>query len=344
VIRDGIPTIKTLTTYAWISDDGHRFGVMREVAEHGGLSIVHAEDDDIANWLTAKYLREGKTHGAYIVETRGPLVEEAAVRRCLLLAERTGSPLYVFHIAAGNAAVAVGEARAKGLPMYGETLIAYLSFTADKLWDDENKGLLWNNYPVIKYQEDQDVLWDAVADDRLQVVSSDHFATSVADRFEKMGTTIDSLQAGQASVEMRVPVLFHRGVQEGRITLNRFVELISTNPAKIMGLYPRKGVLAVGSDADIVVIDPARTWTVRWQDHHMSSDYNCWEGWELKGKVTTTILRGAVLVENEQWMGSNTGGQFLPRKLLPEIASRTPDLSATFASAEGPVAAAPSSR
>lgn len=344
VIRGGIPTIKTLTTYAWISDDGHRLGVMSEVAEHGGLSIVHAEDDDIANWLTAKYLREGKTHGAYIVETRGPLVEEAAVRRCMLLAERTGSPLYVFHIAAGSAAVAVGEGRAKGLPMYGETLITYLSFTAEKLWDDENKGLLWNNYPVIKHQEDQNVLWDAVADDRLQVVSSDHFATSVADRFEKMGTTIDSLQAGQASVEMRVPVLFHRGVQEGRISLNRFVELVSTNPAKIMGLYPRKGVLAVGSDADIVVIDPSRTWTVRWQDHHMSSDYNCWDGWELKGKVTTTILRGSVLIENEQWMGSKTGGQYLSRKLLPEIASRTPDLSATFASAEAPVAAAPSSQ
>jgi dihydropyrimidinase len=344
VIRGGMPTIKTLTTYAWISDDGYRFGVMSEVAKHGGLSIVHAEDDDIAKWLTAKYLRDGKTHGAYIVETRGPLVEEAAVRRAMLLAERTGSPLYVFHIAAASAAVAVGEGRAKGLPMYGETLIAYLSFTADKLWDDENKGLLWNNYPVIKHQGDQDVLWEAVADDRLQVVSSDHFATSVADRYEKMGTTIDSLQAGQASVEMRVPVLFHRGVQEGRISLNRFVELVSTNPAKIMGLYPGKGVLAVGSDADIVVIDAARTWTVRWQDHHMSPDYNCWEGWELKGKVTTTILRGSVLVENGEWVGSKTGGRYLPRKLLPEVVSGTPDLSATFASREAPVAAIPSGR
>ena len=344
VIREGIPTIKTLTTYAWISDDGHRFAIMREVAEHGGLSIVHAEDDDIANWLTAKYLREGKTHGAYIAETRGPIVEEAAVRRCILLAERTGSPLYVFHIAAGNAARAVAEGRGKGLPLYGETLIAYLSFTADKLWDDENKGLLWNNYPVIKHQEDQDVLWDAVADDRLQVVSSDHFATSVADRYEKMGTTIDSLQAGQASVEMRVPVLFHRGVQEGRISLNRFVELVSTNPAKIMGLYPRKGALAAGSDADIVVIDPARTWTVRWQDHHMSPDYNCWEGWELKGKVTTTILRGSVLVENGEWAGSKTGGRYLSRTLLPEVVGGSPDLTSTFASRDAPAAAIPSGR
>ncbi|MCI0635700.1 MAG: amidohydrolase family protein, partial [Actinobacteria bacterium] len=344
VIRDGIPTIKTLTTYGWMSDDGHRLGIMSEVAEHGGLSVVHAEDDAIARWLTAKYLREGKTHGAYIVETRGPLVEEAAVRRCMLLAEHTGSPLYVLHVAAGSAAAAIGEGRARGLPVYGETIIAYLSFTAEALWDDENRGLLWNNYPVIKYQEDQDLLWEAVAEDRLQVVSSDHFTTTVADRYEKMGSTVDSLQAGQAAVEMRVPVLYHRAVQEGRISLNRFVELVSTNPAKIMGLYPRKGIIAVGSDADIVVIDPARTWTVRWQDHHMSADYNCWEGWELKGKVTTSILRGSVLVENEEWVGSKTGGRFLSRTLLPQVVGRAPDLSATFASAQASVAAGSRSR
>jgi dihydropyrimidinase len=330
VIRAGIPTIKTLTTYGWMSDDGHRFGVMSEVAEHGGLSIVHAEDDDIANWLTKKYLREGKTHGAYIAETRGSLVEEAATRRALLLAERSGSPLYVFHIAAGDAALALGEGRAKGLPFYGETIAAYISFTADKLWDDENRGLLWNNYPVIKQQADQDVLWESIATDRIQVVSSDHFGTTAADRYEHMGTTVDSLQAGQASVEMRVPVLFHRGVQEGRITVNRFVELISTNPAKIMGLYPRKGALAPGSDADIVVIDPRKTWTVHHEDHHMIADYNCWEGWELRGKVVTTILRGSVLLENEQWVGPKSSGAFLERTLLPEITSNPRTLDATF--------------
>jgi dihydropyrimidinase len=341
VIRAGIPTIKTLTTYGWMSDDGHRFGVMSEVAEHGGLSIVHAEDDDLANWLTKKYLREGKTHGAYIAETRGPLVEEAAVRRAMLLAERSGSPLYVFHIAAGSAATALGEGRAKGLPFYGETIAAYLSFTADKLWDDEVRGLLWNNYPVIKSQDDQDVLWQAVVDDTIQVVSSDHFATTAADRYEKMGSTIDALQAGQASVEMRVPVIYHLGVHEGRIGVERFVELVSTNPAKIMGLYPRKGILAAGSDADIVVIDPAKSWTVRWQDHHMVSDYNCWEGWELGGRVTTTILRGAVLVEDGSWVGPKDAGCFLERSLLPDVVGPQPDLSVTRESGRAVAETAP---
>lgn len=339
VIRAGIPTIKTMMTYGWMSDDGHRWGVMNEVAEHGGLSVVHAEDDAIAEWLTKKYLREGKTHGAYISETRGPLVEEAAIRRAMLLAERSGSPLYVLHMAAGNGVEALAEGRSKGLPFYGETLTPYLSFTAEKLWDDENRGLLWNNYPTIKFQEDQDLLWQAIADNRLQVVSSDHFLITADDRFNKMGVTVDSLQAGQAGVELRIPVLFSMGVQEGRISVNRFVELISTNPAKIMGLYPRKGQVAVGSDADIAILDPDRSWTVHHGDLHMSPGYSCWEGWELKGKVKTTILRGQVLVEDEEWVGPKRSGQFVPRTLLPEIAGSSPDFSATYSGAAQTAAA-----
>lgn len=334
VIRGGIPTIKTLTTYSWASDDGHRFGVMTEVAEHGGLSIVHAEDDALANWLTKKYLRDGKTHGGYVGETRGALVEELAIRRAMLLAERTGSPLYVFHMAAGTGVEALAEARAKGLPFYGETLLIYLTWTSQKLFDDENRGLLWGNFPTIKTQADQDVLWRAIADNRLQVVSSDHYGLKAATRYEHMGTTVDRPQGGQNAVEMRLPVMFHLA-QEGRIGLQRFVELVSTNPAKIMGLYPRKGQLAVGADADIVVIDPNRRWTVRAAEHHMGGDYNCWEGWELQGKVTHTILRGSLLVEDERWVGSKTGGRFLPRTLLPEIVGGRPDFAATFASAAG---------
>jgi len=333
VIRSGIPTIKTLTTYAWMSDDGHRYGVMSEVAEHGGLSIVHAEDDALANWLTQKYIREGKTHGGYISETRGSLVEELAITRALLLAERTGSPLYIFHMAAGAGVHALAAARARGLPMYGETLIVYLSHTAEKLFDDENRGLLVSNFPTIKFQEDQDVLWAAIADNRVQVVSSDHYGLTAATRYAYMGTTVDKPQGGQNAVEMRFPVLYHRGVVEGRIGLTRFVELVSTNPAKIMGLYPRKGVLAPGSDADIVILDPNRTWTVRADEHHMGGDFNAWEGWELKGKVLTTILRGTPLVENEQWVGSRTGGQYLPRTLMPEIAGGSPQFATTFESA-----------
>jgi dihydropyrimidinase len=308
-----------------MSDDGHRYGVMSEVAAHGGLSIVHAEDDALANWLTRKYVREGKTHGGYIAETRGPLVEELAIRRCLLLAERTGSPVYVFHMAAAAGVHALAEYRARGLPAFGETLIVYLSYTAEKLFDDANRGLLVSNFPTIKSQADQDELWRALADDRLQVVSSDHYGLDADVRYRHMGTSVETPQGGQNAVEMRVPVLFHRGVHEGRISLQRFVELISTNPAKLMGLYPRKGAIQVGSDADIAIIDSDRTWTVRAAEHHMGGDYNAWEDWELRGKITTTILRGTPLIENERWVGPRTEGRYQPRALGPDIlAQRSP--------------------
>ena len=321
VIQEGIPTIKTFMTYGWMVDDGYRWGIMQAVAAAGGMSVVHAEDDAIATWLTKKYLRQGKTHGAYIVETRNALVEEAAIRRAMLLAERAGSPLYVLHMAAGSGVLALAEARSRGLPFYGETITPYLSFTADALWDDQRQGLLWNNYPTPKYQQDQDLLWQALADGRLQTVGSDHFATSVADHYDKMGTTVDRMQAGHANIELRLPVTFHLGVQQGRMSLNRFVEVVASEPAKIMGLYPQKGTLAVGSDADIVVLDPNRTWTVHHQDLHMSADYSCWDGWQLHGKVVTTILRGAVLVHDGRFVGSKVGGRFLPRTLPKEVAS-----------------------
>jgi dihydropyrimidinase len=332
-IAGGIPSIKTFTTYGWMVDDGHRFGVMCEVARHGGISVVHAEDDAIANWLTKKYVRDGKTHGGYISETRGPLVEEAAIRRAMLLAEHAGSALYVLHMAAGAGVHALAEARARQLPFFGETLAGYLSFTSERLWDDEARGLLWNSFPTLKSEEDREVLWAALADDRIQLASSDHCAFSSTDRYQRMGTTIESLQAGQAAVELRLPVLYHLGVAGGRLTLERFVGVTSTNAAKIMGLYPRKGEVSVGSDADLVVLDPEQRWTVDHTQLHMSTDYSCWDGWELQGKVVTTILRGSVLVRDGNYVGSRTGGRFLPRTLDDSLITTPANLAFTRAAA-----------
>jgi dihydropyrimidinase len=321
VIEGGIPTIKTSSACPpWTSDDGHRLGVMMEVERHGGLHILHAEDQAIIDWLTAKYVREGKLHGAYTAETRGPIVEEAAIRRAILLSERTGCPLYVLHVGAGTGAQAIREARARNARVFGETLLCYLSFTSDDLWDDSKDGLLWNNWPAVKGHEDRAVLWRAIEDNTLQVVSSDHYVVKREDRYRGMGTTVEGGgQAGQAAVEMRLPVLFHVGVNSGRLSVERFVDLVATNPARLMGLHPRKGVLEAGSDADIVIFDPNRSWTVRQTEHHMSADYNCWEGWELRGKVRTTILRGSPLVVDERWVGSKEGGRYLERSVDNEL-------------------------
>lgn len=351
VIRNGIPTIKTMMTYGYQSDDGQRFGAMEEVAKQGGMSVVHAEDDAIANWLTAKYIREGKVHGAYISETRGSIVEEAAVRRALFLAESTGSPLYVLHMASGKAIEVVAEAQARGVPVYAETLTTYLSFSQDDLWDESpvvedgktylGRGMLYNNYPTIKTKMDRDMLWTALADGRVSTVGTDHSASLIKDRFELMGATLDTfVQAGQSSTELRVPLLYHQGVAGGQITVNRWVEAACTNPAKLMGLWPRKGELMVGSDADIVVFDPAKTWTVHWEDLHMRAQYSLWDGLEMNGRVRDTVLRGTMLVENDEWVGSKTSGKFLERKLMPDLIRPNPNYSLLFSQSAASTSAA----
>lgn len=338
VIASGIPTVKTMMTYGWMSDDGQRFGAMSEVARHGGMSVVHAEDDAIAKWLTAKYVREGKRDGAYISEVRGSLVEEAAIRRALFLAERAGSPLYVLHMAAEAGIDALAEARSRGLPAYGETLSAFLSFTQEDLWSDSPievdgvtypRGALYNNYPTPKQPSDRDACWRAIADDRLQVVSTDHCLISVQDRFQKMGSTVDNMQAGQAAIELRVPLLYTLGVAAGRIDRTRWVRLISTNPAKLMGLWPSKGELTVGADADVVIFDPEATWTVHWEALHMSATYSCWDGFEMTGRVRDTLLRGQLLMDHGNYVGPRTAGRFVERKLLDEAIQPAPGTALT---------------
>ena len=215
----------------------------------------------------------------------------------MFLAERSGSPLYVLHMAAGSGVESLAEGRTKGLPFYGETLSAYLSWTQEDIWDDSPievngttynaRGRLYNNYPTPKFPADRETCWNALVDGRLQVVATDHALVSLKDRFETMSTTIDNMQAGQAAVELRIPLLYDQGVNQGRFSVNRWVELISTNPAKIMGMWPQKGQIAEGSDADVVVFDPSKSWTVRWEDLHMSTEYNLWDGWELTGKCAT---------------------------------------------------------
>jgi dihydropyrimidinase len=167
----------------------------------------------------------------------------------------------------------------------------------------------------------------------LQVVSSDHFLIKAVDRNSKMGVTIEDLQCGQAGVELRLPVLYTLGVACGRLSLERFVDLVATNPAKLMGLYPRKGALRVGADADVCVLDQEARWQVTLPELHMDSDYNCWEGWELAARVRTVVRRGEVMVEDGRLVGSTTGGRFLERSIPGDVVRQPMDSSLTGAHA-----------
>lgn len=330
MIADGFPTFKTFMTYATQANDGQRYGLMKEVARHGGMSLVHAEDDAIARWINEEYVRAGKTYGAYVSEVRNAFVEEAGVRRALFIAEEARSSLLILHMASGRAVRALAAAQSRGLPFHGETLIAYLSFTQDNLWEETpvedegqyfgQRGLLYNNYPTLKTSDDRAALWDAITSRDLATIATDHSAGSFEDRYNVMGSSLDGLvQAGQSAAELRMPLAYHLGVNGHGLSVNRWIELVSTNPAKISGLWPRKGELLVGSDADVVVFDPARRWTVDWRDLHNSARYSLWDGQEMVGAVRSTLLQGKTVVSDGRWVGDREGGQFIQRQIPAQL-------------------------
>jgi dihydropyrimidinase len=313
VISGGVASFKMFTTFAGQSasgdlfaDDGRIWGVMQSAAAHGGLVMVHCEDDCIISLQVERLYAAGEQHGRHIHRARPVLAEEAAIRRMILLAERTGCPLYVVHVSSADGALAIADARARRVPVFGEVLHNYLVFTnADYARDD---GLLYHNYPPLKEQTDQDALWRSLRNGTLDTVASDDFTVPRAAKLA--GQVVDNVTGGHNGIETRLNVLFSEGVVTGRLTLERFVELTSTGPARLFGLFPRKGAIALGSDADLVLFDPTPEWTVRLEDLHSDCDYSVWDGHTLRGRVHSTFLRGMPLISDGQWVGDGVVGQF----------------------------------
>jgi dihydropyrimidinase len=315
-ISGGVSSFKVFTTFSGESasgtlytDDGRIWGAMEQTSRHGGLLMAHCEDDCIIDLNVRRLYRAGRQQGENIALARPNLAEEAAIRRLLLLAERSGCPLYVVHVSTREGVRAIGEARAAGSPAYGEVLHNYLAFTSEKYRLAD--GLLYHNYPPLKSDEDRRALWAGVeGPGALETVASDDFTIPRAAKLS--GTVVDNVSGGHNGVETRMNVLFSEGVTTGRMSVNRFVEVTSTNVARLFGLYPRKGAIAPGSDADIVLIDPDARRTYRLEELHSDCDYSLWDGWECQGWITTTISRGRVVVQDGAWVGPGGGGRFVP--------------------------------
>ncbi len=310
-MKDGISSIKIYMTYTWAVDDGGLFASMRAAEKSGGVVEVHAENHYVCNWLAGEYIRRGQNDGRLVAETRPPWAEEEAIRRATFLATRAGCALYVVHMSSKDGARAVLEARDSNLPVFGETCPQYLFFTKDDVMNRPD-GLRYVNFPPLKSKDDQSDLWNGLVRGTLSTVGTDDATYPTADR-EKLGNTLDQLQAGFSGVEVRLPLLYSEGVAKGKFSINRLVEITSANAAKIFGLYPRKGVLAVGSDADIVVIDPNAKRKITLKDLHGWTDYTVYEGWELQGGPTLTVSRGRVVAEGGQFVGTKGHGRFVPR-------------------------------
>jgi len=327
-IQEGFPTFKIFTTNIRPVDRipvnerrlvgmGHLSGLMEQIAAHGGLMFIHSEDDDIVQYMYKKLTEEERTEWYNIHEVHNNMSEDVSFRRALRVAEWTGAAVYFVHVSAKEGVNAIREARGRGLPIYGETLHNYVSFTAEDYKKPD--GMKYHTYPSLKSEEDRVTLWDGLLKGGLNSVATDEYCTDFA--MKLAGRTIQDVTGGHNGAETRVGITFSEGVSRRGMSLQRFVDVTSANAAKIMGYYPRKGAIAPGSDADIVLIDPSVRKRLSMRDLHIG-DYSIWEGWEIQGWPVTTILRGKVVVENGQFFGTLGGGQFIPRKIDSDILSR----------------------
>ena len=327
-IEAGYPTFKIFTTNIRPVDlipeqdrrlvgMGHLSGIMEQVAANSGLMFVHSEDDDIVQYMYKKLTEEERTEWFNIHEVHNNMSEDVSFRRVLRVAEWTGAAVYFVHVSAKEGVNSIREARGKGMPIYGETLHNYASFTSEDYKAAD--GMKYHTYPSLKSEEDRLALWDGLINGGLNTMATDEYCTDFAMKLG--GRTIHDITGGHNGAETRVGITYSEGVSKLGMSLQRFAEVTSTNAARIMGYYPRKGAIAPGSDADIVLIDPSIRKSLSMNDLHIG-DYSIWEGRDIVGWPVTTVLRGKVVVENGQFFGSLGDGQFIPRKISSDVLSR----------------------
>ncbi|MBI4524666.1 MAG: dihydropyrimidinase [Deltaproteobacteria bacterium] len=299
-------------------DDRLLFAALEACRLYGGLMGVHAENGRLVSHFSRKLLKEGKNGLRYFAASRPNICEAEAIQRALYVARTAGAPIYVYHVTSAEGAQAVRHARQQGLPVYGETCPHYLLFT-DGVYSEE-RGFLFNRVPPIRSQRDQDALWEALADGTFSCVGTDDVATTLTHKRQPPpGPDFTDFPGGMAQVETRLALLHSEGVAKGRISLNRLVYLLTAGPARIFGLYPRKGTIAVGSDADLVLFDPNQEKTITSGELHDGTDYTVYEGWKVKGWPVMSLLRGQVIIDRGKLVNNAGQGQCCPRKIDPEI-------------------------
>jgi dihydropyrimidinase len=323
----GITTLKVFTAYngRLRLDDGSIFKALRIAKENGMLMMAHCENGDVIETLVPEALAAGHTSPEYHALTRPAWGAVEATLRLAAMAEQANSPVYIVHMNVGSEVDMLKYARERGVPVMGETCPQYLFFTIDDLRKPD--GAKWICSPPMRTKEDNARLWEGLSEGILQTIGTDHcpfyFDGSQPIVYEGREIAIPGKELGNddftkipnglPGIEDRLPVLWTTGVRSGKITANQFVAYNSTNPAKIFGLYPRKGALLAGSDADVVIWDPEKKVTYGVARAHQRTDYNLYEGWELTGRPEKVFLRGKMIVDGEHWLGKAGDGQFLKR-------------------------------
>jgi len=313
----GVPTLKLFMAYKGMpyhSNDDSVFKALRASKENGVTIMVHAENADVIDVLQKEFIKEGKIEPIYHAESRPPIVEKECTQRAICLAEAAKAPLFVVHVTCRGAMEAIRDAHNRGIPVYGETCTHYLILEKDNLAKPNFEGAKYICSPPLRTSRHIDVLWEAIKNDWLKCVSSDHcgFDWGVQKHLGKDDFT--SIPNGSPGLQDRLQILWTYGVEKKKITRQRFVQIWSTVPAKINGLFPKKGTIAVDSDADLVLFDPKAMGTISNKNSFHGVDFNSYEGMEYIGKPTKVYLRGKLMFDDGKFLGQEGDGKFVKGK------------------------------
>ena len=313
MIQQGITSFKTFMAYkgALMIDDRQMTALMEEVRLQGGIVTVHATNGEMIDYLIAKHRAEGKLSPLYHYLSQPEVTEAEASGRFADIADYTGCPGYIVHLTCEGALNAVRNATRRNQKVFVETCIQYLLLDAS-LYEKNFEGAKWVMSPPLRQKKDQATLWAGINQGLVNVVATDHCPFLWKQKL--MGEAdFSKIPNGHPAIENRMELLYSEGVHKGKISLNKYVEVACTNPAKIFGMFPRKGTIAPGSDADIVLFDPTARHTLSASTHHMNVDYSAYEGWEVTGKVKTVLLRGKLAIDNGKCLVEKGYGKFIPR-------------------------------
>ncbi|HEY3162180.1 MAG TPA: dihydropyrimidinase [Vicinamibacterales bacterium] len=315
LVRQGVTSFKLFMAYpgVFMLDDASIFRALLRTGSNGGTICMHAENGGVIDVLVKKALAEGKTAPKYHALTRPARAEAEAAHRAIALAEMADVPIYIVHLSASEALEMVTEARDRGLPAFAETCPQYLFLSYDNYEEPGFDGAKYVMSPPLRPKDTQERLWRGLAFNDLQAISTDHCPFCMKEQKVLGKGDFSKIPNGAPGIETRMSLVYDGGVRPGRISLNRFVELTSTSPAKIFGLFPRKGTIAPGSDADIVVFDAEKKVRLSARTLHMKVDYNPYEGREVVGATDTVISRGRVVIDGGKFVGRSGSGSFIKR-------------------------------
>jgi dihydropyrimidinase len=314
LVEEGVTSFKLFMAYPGVfySDDGKILRAMQRGAANGGLIMMHAENGIAIDVLVEQALAAGRTDPRYHGEVRHALLEAEATHRAIKLAQVAGSPLYVVHVSAEEALAELATARDKGLNVFGETCPQYLFLSTDNLAEPDFEGSKYVCSTPLRPKEHQAALWRGLRTNDLQVVSTDHCPFCFSGQKELGRGDFSKIPNGLPGVENRMDLL-HQAVVDGHISRRRWIEIAAATPARMFGLYPRKGTIAPGADADIVIYDPHAEQVISAETHHMNVDYSAYEGKRITGQVETVLSRGEPVIDGKTFVGRAGHGQYTPR-------------------------------